>query len=719
MINRIGFKNVRVFKEQQWFDLAPLTVLTGANNTGKSTIQKMLILLMNSFTKDNKGKLDIEHLRFTGDVEEKIGGFNTNVTYNSDTSNELSFSVEINDKLYGDLDCFLTYSRSKSGHGRLSKIDLKKKDDQVMTFECLPLKNTFSKEQLKKIQIRHFVKAYSDKKVWRCFDLENNFNNVVGYLRQFLIEAKNKGYEQDMMIDIDSKSSLNRELNKQEKDFLAGYEKKGAEFNSSRAQGEKDMLMDAGIPLPEWNIWDSKGDNFWPFDKQAKEISEIFHQPEKSLLIASRLSELILGQKDLLNSDVTGDEELSIIKKDLVDNNIFTKEQFIDSYIVFEHRFLVSILLMLNSNQLVQDEYVNDVLHATTFYEFFDPKELKNHEIQNALINHFKIYKNEVIERIISDEIQGYTPEEYTTQRQPSFIEPDKRRIKTINRTESKSYDERIATPFALSYKFLSKYWFQPIISTVNELNAFISRLTFSLQIQNKGTKRHYLNSDASNKESIFFEAGKKYIENYSSFGESKDKFIKKWLGFDGGGFNLADDLVIRKIMTQGKNNISEFIGVSYYLKKNDLEYQLADNGYGVNYLIMLLLQIVLSKGSSNRYPIIVLEEPETNLHPNYQQKLADLLVDAMNTLGILFIVETHSEYLIRKLQILTKNNVLKPAEVNIYYFKNPEEMSELVEQVRLLKILDDGKMEGEFGPEFLDMATRLTMDLLRIKNHN
>ena len=44
-ITSIGIENFRVFDKMTTFDLAPITLLTGANNTGKSSLLKILKLL--------------------------------------------------------------------------------------------------------------------------------------------------------------------------------------------------------------------------------------------------------------------------------------------------------------------------------------------------------------------------------------------------------------------------------------------------------------------------------------------------------------------------------------------------------------------------------------------------------------------------------------------------------------------------------------------------
>ena len=107
---------------------------------------------------------------------------------------------------------------------------------------------------------------------------------------------------------------------------------------------------------------------------------------------------------------------------------------------------------------------------------------------------------------------------------------------------------------------------------------------------------------------------------------------------------------------------------------------------------------------------IIVIEEPESNLHPNFQSKLADMLVEASRKFNIQFIIETHSEYLIRKLQFLTATGEIKPEMTQIYYFHHPERIpeGEGEAQIRKINIEKNGALSKNFGPGFFDEASTL-----------
>lgn len=147
------------------------------------------------------------------------------------------------------------------------------------------------------------------------------------------------------------------------------------------------------------------------------------------------------------------------------------------------------------------------------------------------------------------------------------------------------------------------------------------------------------------------------------------------------------------------------------------------DIGYGMSQIIAVILRILSvadSPSDSMPYPkpaIIILEEPESNLHPKFQSLLADLLIEAAETFEIQFIIETHSEYLIRKLQYLTAKKQVKTSDSVIYYFHDPNNVPKGEKQVKKIEILEDGSLSDDFGPGFFDEAANWELELIRLKN--
>lgn len=111
----------------------------------------------------------------------------------------------------------------------------------------------------------------------------------------------------------------------------------------------------------------------------------------------------------------------------------------------------------------------------------------------------------------------------------------------------------------------------------------------------------------------------------------------------------------------------------------------------------------------------LAIEEPEVHLHPNHQSILADMIVEAYQKYGIQFIIETHSEYLIRKLQVLVadKKCPITHNNISLNYVEREESGRS---KVRQIDILEDGQLSEPLGTGFLDEAGNRAMDLLLLK---
>lgn len=160
--------------------------------------------------------------------------------------------------------------------------------------------------------------------------------------------------------------------------------------------------------------------------------------------------------------------------------------------------------------------------------------------------------------------------------------------------------------------------------------------------------------------------------------------------------------------------------------------HSLKNFGYGLSLLSNLIFKIIevgVKKygepgPDGERYPsgrtsLLILEEPETNLHPKFQSLLADFLIEAANTFKIQFIIETHSEYLIRKLQYLTAKKMIKPDDSIIYYFYDPNNIPTGEEQVRRIEIREDGSLSADFGTGFFDIADNIAISIFNLKKHD
>lgn len=149
-------------------------------------------------------------------------------------------------------------------------------------------------------------------------------------------------------------------------------------------------------------------------------------------------------------------------------------------------------------------------------------------------------------------------------------------------------------------------------------------------------------------------------------------------------------------------------------INRDGTSVNLADKGMGSIQLMILLFRLGTKmekrKIHHRSSTTIIIEEPEQNLHPKLQSKLADLFLELNKKYRFNFIIETHSEYFIRKTQTFVRKhyNTEKTQKENpftVYYFPSegvPYQM----------KYRADGKFENSFGSGFFDEASNLAFEL-------
>lgn len=179
-------------------------------------------------------------------------------------------------------------------------------------------------------------------------------------------------------------------------------------------------------------------------------------------------------------------------------------------------------------------------------------------------------------------------------------------------------------------------------------------------------------------------------------------------------------DEILEILNIKGKIVIKSFENVlSVYIKNGNSEENLADLGLGFSQLIPLILFLDFGENYITKFPIII-EEPEANLHPALQSKLADLFVKINEYFpNLILIIETHSEYFIRKLQYLVASKQAKSENCIINYFNSNDNVNKNEPKVKAIKILDDGSLSDHFGTGFFDEVSLLQVQMRKILKEN
>lgn len=145
------------------------------------------------------------------------------------------------------------------------------------------------------------------------------------------------------------------------------------------------------------------------------------------------------------------------------------------------------------------------------------------------------------------------------------------------------------------------------------------------------------------------------------------------------------------------------------------------DVGFGISQVLPIITQVIRMslvsrkiRGGEELDETLYIEQPELHLHPAAQAELADIFVKCVKeNPGKTLVIETHSEHLIRKLQVLIadKNCPFTENDICVYYVdKNDDGIA----NVKEMELFSNGKFKSKWPTGFFDKAHELSMELLR-----
>jgi hypothetical protein len=120
-------------------------------------------------------------------------------------------------------------------------------------------------------------------------------------------------------------------------------------------------------------------------------------------------------------------------------------------------------------------------------------------------------------------------------------------------------------------------------------------------------------------------------------------------------------------------------------VREGGAEVSIPDVGFGVSQVLPVLVQCFYAPPHST----VVIEQPELHLHPAVQQNLADLFITATKARedgkdrGVQFLVESHSEHFLRRLQRRIAEQEIREEDVAIYFCDSGSEGS-MIEPLKL-----------------------------------
>ena len=723
MKTTLGLKNFRVFDDKGAnIHINPLTVLTGCNSSGKSSIVKALILL-NEFLKGvRESAPGVEpRLEFDKKPLSLLGNFESILNKDAKEDRQITLSYTVDSLYLGNgITVELTFGTQENDirkDGFLKEVSIKDADCSLLyhgngyqgirrffpdnyageilglplpsflfnedTFDSIPVKSLKTRYFANHL-ITHVLDGYNRART----DYEETGNTSYSKLRSIVIGAHD--YIREMAKQTD-KALIFHAIDRYSK--VRYQTDHRTLFKTDGELVERAMKSDIITYLPVLDILDSIPKD--SFEERFRSMCEIDGQ-------------------DTDNSD-------SQYRKRLVDS-IVTEfitgdyRVFSDYYRSIEDDFLKEGRMMVHSEGssrelAIPDSLVYKTLLATGLPVTLDDDELRPAPSRKAE-EHTDLKEEVSLDKVfyLLTDIKGRPDDDgYIVRFKDPFIG-----IESRDHTILRDY-------MAFRHSAIKEVF---TIDICNNL-----RYVGSNRIDIKRLYTIESHDNFSSTVSEYFEAMRLNKNNEQ---HKPGDFINKWIREFGIGHRFSIE------------SLSDGIGLvlKVYRSEDDTEGRLlADFGYGISQLISILLEIetavlkvekhfvsdvvdfdkhtynlgnLFSPNCVSLTPIsIAIEEPEIHLHPRYQSLLADMFVDAYTNSGIHFIVETHSEYLIRKLQNHVAKGAIKPGVLSILYVEDGQDNED---KVRDIGIAEDGRLTSAFGPGFFDEADSLAMNLLKIK---
>lgn len=650
----IGLQNFRTFNSKENIEFAPITLITGANNAGKSSVFKAIQFLVHNF----KDGIISESLDFKA-MRHELG--NLERIFNRASMSEFKKSeIPKSQHMYSRLMDF--HGRNAEGTGELPIFEAN--GDLVFSF---PVRIGNSREISANLEIRyglirsiHKSKSNDDavvsheiKSIAIIKDGEYlHWSNISGFR-----EYHDEPGEWEMSTSIDLKKIIKLIMETPFAEIKNGIEpnNKTEDYFAldlvSRIEKYKGVFFDFPFKKHKKDGYEGFTDKFIKGKTLFSDYSEL-PKNEKSTLLAIEqkiTTELIQGRSNnqykILEcfktnniSGIIGGMERDIISAELKGKESGEKQETSEKQ---------------NFRSLFKDPF-----QTTT-----------NSEVFTGLVS--------AIEKDFSDTVQ--------------------KKIDSLNKVY-----------FLPTTRGRNREWF---IDEQNSEDIQIVKDFSALYLDDHSPIQKFINFWIGNGETNKWENGKQILK----------------------GFKIGKELSVLRDEAIGLTKI-------FLVNFDGTETPLVDLGYGISQLLPIIMKIAIiahqhqlsyrydfdDEDDSHRETIyynpstLLIEEPEANLHPSLQSKMAELFIDAASRFNIQFLVETHSEYLIYKFQEYIGREMVSPDDVKMYYFNHPNDVKEGLKDryINRVQIAKDGSIDYNryFGTGFFDEQNNLKLSLLNIR---
>ena len=126
--------------------------------------------------------------------------------------------------------------------------------------------------------------------------------------------------------------------------------------------------------------------------------------------------------------------------------------------------------------------------------------------------------------------------------------------------------------------------------------------------------------------------------------------------------------------------------------------------GFGILYVLPLIVELLISGEDS----LLLIENPESHLHPKGQTMIARLISLAANH-GCQIICESHSDHIINGVRVAIKNGQISNEKVGVSFFSKNKDQETKVDNI----YVDEKGNLSDYPAGLLDEWGILMMELI------
>jgi hypothetical protein len=147
------------------------------------------------------------------------------------------------------------------------------------------------------------------------------------------------------------------------------------------------------------------------------------------------------------------------------------------------------------------------------------------------------------------------------------------------------------------------------------------------------------------------------------------------------------------------KSELQDVFALRLMDRLQGVNVSIVDVGFGISQILPVVVQSMLSTGKT-----LLIEQPEIHLHPRLQAELGALFVQTIKPpYNNSFIIETHSEHLLLRLQKMIRQGQLTPQDVSVIYVDRNQDGSRCLK----MNLGPNGEFQDQWPQGFFEESYR------------